>query len=212
MNQDIGEVEREKQIAEERTFAALKLQRKQRLETMIEKRKNNFQYLKTVHDGGTFWLNTVMIDKNKLFSLVSDTTRVPPIRSVMYYYLGLSLSKLLDLPPGPITVRALSQLLEEWEYYFASNTMQSMKYVMARTSSYPYPQYMPNDGDIDQIRSGVYKFNNDIVYEHLQCPHVPFNLDYVQVFYSLCEMLYELYDKFWHEDTFGYPFLSSLPS
>lgn len=39
-------------------------------------------------------------------------------RARMLYYLGLSLSALLDLTNGPNTVRAFSQLMEEWEYTF----------------------------------------------------------------------------------------------
>eukprot|EP01040_Poterioochromonas_malhamensis_P023392 gene23392-28682_t len=40
------EREREKKLAEQRSINALKLQRKQRLEALIRKRKANLQYLK----------------------------------------------------------------------------------------------------------------------------------------------------------------------
>jgi hypothetical protein len=40
------EKEKEKRLADERAQAALKLQRKQRLEALIIKRKGNLQYLK----------------------------------------------------------------------------------------------------------------------------------------------------------------------
>lgn len=42
--------EREKKIAEERALAALKLQRKQRLQAMSIKRQRNFEYLKACAD------------------------------------------------------------------------------------------------------------------------------------------------------------------
>ncbi|CAE7722912.1 unnamed protein product, partial [Symbiodinium microadriaticum] len=128
--------------------------------------------------------------------------KVGGIRAVMYYYLGLSLSKILGLQNGPVTIRAFAQLLEEWEYMFASAPMQGMKYVMARSSAFALPQFNPNDGDADQIKSSIYKFNNDVVYEHLLCPHVPFDLDYLEVFHGLCDMLFALYGKLWHEDAF----------
>mmetsp|Transcript_3961 Transcript_3961/g.6197 ORF Transcript_3961/g.6197 Transcript_3961/m.6197 type:complete len:259 (+) Transcript_3961:63-839(+) len=197
---EIGD-EVEKRLAEERTFAALKLQRKQRLETLIEKRKNNFLYLKRVHNGGCFWLNSVLTEHRDLNLHIFE--KVQPMRAVMYYYLGLSISKLLDLQPGPVIIRAFAQLLEEWEYMFASVPMQGMKYVMARTSHYAYPQFMPAEGDQDQIRSTIFKFNNDVVFEYLLYPHVPFELDYLEVFHSLCDMLYSLYEKLWHEDSFS---------
>jgi hypothetical protein len=38
--------EKDKKLAEERAVTALKLQRKQRLEAMVQKRKTNFAYLK----------------------------------------------------------------------------------------------------------------------------------------------------------------------
>lgn len=44
--QDEKDLEREKKLAEQRSINALKLQRKQRLEALIRKRKGNFQYLK----------------------------------------------------------------------------------------------------------------------------------------------------------------------
>lgn len=207
------------------SFTALKLQRKQRLESLIEKRKNNFLYLMEIHLGGSYWLNSVLIDKKELHSYILEK---PSTRAVMYYYFGISISKILELNSGPITIKAMIQLLEEWEYYFASTTMQSMKYMMARTSNYIYPNFMPNDTSTTagaaqsgngsnnpnsvesdhQIKSGIYKFNNDVVYEYLLTPHIPFELNYIEVLYSLCQMLYDLYDKFWHEDSFRYAAIS----
>lgn len=177
----------------------LKLQRRQRLEILIEKRKNNFNYLINIHCGDSYWLNSVLIDKKQLNYFISE--KIPLNRSISFYYFGLSLYKILELNDGYDTVKGLLQLLEEWEYYFSSNTMQSMKYVMSRTSNYYYPLFMPNENDFDQLRCGIYKFNNDIVYEYLQTPDIPFELNYTEVFINLCEMLSLVYDKFWHKDS-----------
>lgn len=214
------------------SFHALKLQRKQRLESLIEKRKNNFLYLMEIHLGGSYWLNSVLFDKKEL-SAYAMTEKIAT-RSMMFYYFGISLTKILDLPSGSPTIKAMLQLIEEWEYYFASNAMQSMKYVMARNSNFIYPNFMPSDSlppqsggsgsggggggsyspnngtnyhsnhsNIDlqdhQIKSGIFKFNNDIVYEYLITPHIPFELNYIEVLHSLCQMLYSLHDKFWHD-------------
>lgn len=40
--------EKDRKLAEERAEAARKLQRKQRLEAMVQKRKTNFAYLKVI--------------------------------------------------------------------------------------------------------------------------------------------------------------------
>jgi len=64
---------------------ALKLQRKQRLEALVVKRKNNFSHLKKVHHGGKFWLNVALFTEadikkygmlNYLHSLLSIDMRL----------------------------------------------------------------------------------------------------------------------------------------
>ena len=39
------------------------------------------------------------------------------------------------------------------------------------------------------IQARIYKFNNEVVYEQLLAPAIPFDLDYFQVFQSLCDVL-----------------------
>ncbi|CAN0452241.1 unnamed protein product, partial [Scytosiphon promiscuus] len=44
------------------------------------------------------------------------------------------------------------------------------------------------------------KFNNEVVYEHLLLtPEVPFALDYLEVVFSLCEVMCRIYAKFVEE-------------
>jgi hypothetical protein len=110
---------------------------------------------------------------------------------------------MLSINPGTATVRAFSQLLEEWEYFMSGSAMQGMKYVMAKNSNCVYPQTIPADGSMsDLTRPTVYKFNNAVVYEYLHVTHVAFELDYVETLSSLCEALYQLYDKLFHIDCF----------
>jgi hypothetical protein len=42
----------------------------------------------------------------------------------------------------------------------------------------------------EAVTAKLYKFNNDVVYEHLLAPPVPFALDYFQVFFSLCDIIW----------------------
>ncbi len=191
-----------KEKEEKKNTAALKLQRKQRLETLIDKRINNFLYLKKIHEGGCYWLNCVLFEKNDLNNCIQ--LKCPDNRSLTYYYLGLSVSSLLDITDGPPVIKALSQLMEEWEYAFSNAAIQGMKYVLARTSNGVYPQFTAVADDQDQIRSTVYKFDNDVIYQYLNFPHVPFELDYIEVLFSLCDMLQLLYKKLWHIDSYRY--------
>lgn len=43
------------------------------------------------------------------------------------------------------------------------------------------------------------KFNNEVVYEQLLTPEVPFALDYLEVVFSLCEVMCLVYAKFVEE-------------
>lgn len=61
----------------------------------------------------------------------------------------------------------------------------------------------PIEGLSDLARPSVYKFNNAIVFEHLQVPHIPYELDYVEVFITLCVQLSNLYEKLIHEECYS---------
>jgi hypothetical protein len=214
--------EKERKIAEERALAALKLQRKQRLQAMSIKRQRNFAYLKVtkqlimvtiilsnsiyfrfqkVHQGGCYWLNTVLLSAADVRHLIGHSVSKHRVDSL--FTLGVSLSKITVLSAGTGIVRAFSQLMEEWEYVHSGPTMQGVKFMMAKTSPCPYPQMSPIEGFSDLSRPSVYRFNNSVVYEHLQVPHIPFDLDYVEVFLGLCTQLSRLYEKLVHEDCYS---------
>eukprot|EP00598_Pedospumella_elongata_P009633 CAMPEP_0184990686 /NCGR_PEP_ID=MMETSP1098-20130426/33552_1 /TAXON_ID=89044 /ORGANISM="Spumella elongata, Strain CCAP 955/1" /LENGTH=411 /DNA_ID=CAMNT_0027515937 /DNA_START=30 /DNA_END=1268 /DNA_ORIENTATION=- len=193
--------ERERKIAEERANAALKLQRKQRLQAMIIKRQRNLAYLKKVHQGGCYWLNTILLTHADL--LAYSTKFVSKQRVESFFSLGISISKIVELNAGLPVVRAFSQLMEEWEYVHSGTTMQSVKFMMAKNSTCVYPQMSPIEGFSDLARPSVYKFNNAVVFEHLRLPHIPFELDYLEVFTGLCVELSKLYEKLIHEECYA---------
>jgi hypothetical protein len=176
----------------------LRIQRKQRLEALLHKRSSNFQYLKKIHEGGHYWLNVMLVTPEDIARMLSlgDCKS----RTVNFYYLGLSVQNLLDVPPGVAAVKAFSQLMEEFEYYCAGNAMQGMKSLMAKTSTCVYPQAVQIEGDEPLTRPTVYKFNNKVVYEYLKIPHLPFELDYTEVVIALCDALHRLYEKLFVED------------
>jgi hypothetical protein len=89
------------------------------------------------------------------------------------------------------------QLFEEWEYHFSSFSVQSVKYVMARNlmTAYSEPASLRPCDPSSLSHTTINKFNNQIVYTKLQCPHVSFDLDYTAVLHALCDVLAKLYDK-----------------
>ncbi len=114
----------------------------------------------------------------------------------------MSLARILSLNAGIQTVRAFSQLVEEWEYYNAGTAYQSMKYVMAKNSPCYYPQTIPNEHLTELSRPSIYKFSNNIVYEYLQIFPLAYELDYMEVVITLADIFFKLYEKLFHPESF----------
>jgi hypothetical protein len=146
-------------------------------------------------------MNTTLLTNFDLKSYIERT--VPKQRVESFFSLGISVSRIVGLSSGVPVVRAFSQLVEEWEYVHSGATMQGVKFVMAKNSNCIHPQPNHIESLSDLSRPSVYKFNNTIVYEHLQLPHIPFELDYVEVLYCLFIELSKLYEKFLHEDCYS---------
>jgi hypothetical protein len=185
------------------TENALVLQRKQRLQSIVHKRKENLKYIMKAHQGGVYWLNCILLTKEIIAKHVLQTS--PKHRTLMYFYLAASTSNILSLPRGAATVKAFQQLLEEWEYNFAGAAMQSMKFVLARNSPCIFPlscsgAHVGNSTGIEENEGfkppSMSKFDNLVVYEHLQITYVPFELDYVEVLVGLCDSIIALYGRF----------------
>ena len=192
------------------------LQRKQRIAAMISKRRSNLQYLKKFHEGEHYWMNIVLMTKFDLDEYVKKHIKTP--RILGYFYLGVSFSKLYDNTIGcsasdplhkaeyvTLFIKGITQLIEEFEYHLLSSTMQSVKYVMAKSVPCVYPNISSPDNDIEStevenavIKSTLYKYQSDIVYEYLLVPHLPFedHLNYLEIFISLCNILLRIYESF----------------
>ncbi|CAM9993397.1 unnamed protein product, partial [Phaeothamnion confervicola] len=110
---------------------------------------------------------------------------------------------------GGQLVRSILQLLEEWEYHFAGPTNQAVRSMMAKHVDVPYPNSTLDDNDPaardpDQVVvARLFKFNNEIAYEHLLTPRVPLQLDYIEVMFSMCDVLCLIYNKFMDEECYG---------
>jgi hypothetical protein len=176
----------------------VRLARKQKLQGLVAKRLANFKYLKMMHEGGHYWLNTVEMSSDFIHNYISS--QVPSARTINYFYLGLGMAKVLRADPGYATTKAFMQLMEEYDYFISGTGMQSVKFVMAKTSFHPFPDLVFDKSDSE---NGLKKFNGEILYEILETPHVPFALDYKIVLGSLCELASELYARITHSDNYN---------
>jgi len=165
------------------------------LAALVDRRIKSFAYLKDVYGGSQHWLSVVSlganpkedVDENARGRSAKDEQELQVLR---WYSLGVSLAALLPQPPGAPFVRAVLQLLEEYQHYVASSDRQ-FKITRARGHRLERGG-MANDDDfsVSLQRSG-----GKVLYEYLLTPHAAHALSGVQVALSLCEVLAKIYQK-----------------
>jgi hypothetical protein len=166
--------------------------RRQRIDSIILKRMAAVEYFRNFFNGDSFWMNCVYFSKIDVRKFI--TSHHYKIKCTSYFLLGISLSKLNDglKQHDSKYLYAVIQLFEEWEYYHSSSHIQAMKYLMAKTSITVFPTSDFSHTDPDKF--GIYKSQNEVVYEFLLTPHLPFELSFIEVFMNLCDELAELYE------------------
>lgn len=170
-----------------------KIRRMEQIKRVIEKRQTNLEYIKSCYEGGHCWLNTVILERRDL-----DDFYQPGVldkRVQQYFYLGLGLARVVNLGDGVMALRGCSQLMEEWEYHFASPAVQSMKFMLSRSTDSHFPTTVNAPLETD-VKPTVARVGQKVVYEHLITPHIPCNLDYFQVVFALAEVLQQAYARF----------------
>ena len=75
-----------------------------RIELLVEQRARSFDYLKQVHQGDAHWLSAVTLGPQD----AALSRSVESLQVLRWFYLGVSLGPLLQLPSGPPFVRARS--------------------------------------------------------------------------------------------------------
>ena len=168
-----------------------------RLEAMVAKRKTNFSYLQRAHQASVYWLNCVRIPEAALQEYIDS---IAPERTVMFYYLALSLGKLAVQKPSCGIERSMLQLWEEFEYHHASTAVQFLKYNTSRNADCFVPELGPSS---ESGNVGLWRFSSEVVYSELQTPHLSFPLSYVEVLQSLLSSLQQVYNRFIEEESWA---------
>ncbi|CAM9666660.1 unnamed protein product [Ectocarpus sp. 4 AP-2014] len=191
-----------------------KLDRMVKVEALVGKRKRFFSYLKKTHEEGGFWLNCVQLTRQG--DLAVYAAELSSQRILRLFYLGVGLAKLLQSKGGLELIRGILQLLEEWEYHFALAGVahHSVKAMLAKNIDNIDHSARGRDASEEgggkhqeQIVARLKKFNNEVVYENLLTPEVPFALDYLEVVFSLCEVMCRIYAKFVEEECYKNAFV-----
>jgi hypothetical protein len=99
------------------------------IEDLVVKRQEEIELLKMHHAAPRHWAGIVLLSRADINSGVPPSAAVAQQlarRAEQLFTLGQGFSAMLSQDNGPDAVRAAAQLLEEFEYYISSSTVQSM--------------------------------------------------------------------------------------
>ncbi|RIA81957.1 hypothetical protein C1645_836137 [Glomus cerebriforme] len=145
---------------------------------LVQKRITTFTYLKQAHEGRIHWFNTICLSKEDL-GMVYENVRMKK-RTGNFFILGASLAPILDITNPQDYVKSLNVMLQEFEYHTNEHAKQKMKMFFRKSK-------IGKDEDTSFQESGEYTY--------LFVPNIPFDLDYFQTFYTLCDILVDVYNK-----------------
>ena len=168
--------------------------RKQKTKLIVSKRIMNLDYYKRLHEGHLFWLNAIRLSHDHI--LRHYDKEFLALRAKQFLCLGMSIGNILLIDDLNQALYACLLLLNEFEYYFhTAAPAQAMKLLYARDGTY-FPQSLSIYEKTEPATVQLNKFGKKVVLEFLKVPNNIDNLDYFEVFYSLCNSLAQLYNKF----------------
>ncbi|GAM17272.1 hypothetical protein SAMD00019534_004470 [Acytostelium subglobosum LB1] len=172
------------------------LERKKSIVHIVERRTTSIDYIRRIHEAAYYpnqsalhWMNVATIQRLDFERSVEIQKRLLP-----WFSLGLSLAPLLSTEKGPALVRALVQLMEEYDYHYEmGSAMQGVKVLLSKKQ----PVYT-TVSENEHIKSKITKIGNTVVYEFLKIFNISMakDLDYFHVVFSLLEILELIYKKF----------------
>lgn len=172
---------------------------------LIERRILSCAYLKEVFTGKRHWVSIATIDgpngkeeaideaqgvsllphSRHVPSITTTAAQHPPARHLVaalrWFYLGVSAATLLQQPAGASFLRALLQLLEEYQYHFSSATAQSLKVIRMRGPRAAAASTIGADDNKEIIAPALQRQGGRVLYEHLLTPHLAHGLSGLQV-------------------------------
>mmetsp|Transcript_3931 Transcript_3931/g.6027 ORF Transcript_3931/g.6027 Transcript_3931/m.6027 type:complete len:275 (-) Transcript_3931:81-905(-) len=164
------------------------------VEYLVRKRTSNFAYIKRFHeDRSVAWMNTTLMADIEIDMYFRSQGEKMSKRLEQWFVLGVSMAPLLQQPNGSFYIRALSQLIEEFDYYCANAVEKNVKRMKARQTAIPQPV-----AEDEPVKGAIYKSGKYVVFTYLliQSVNIPFGLDYRQVIFTMCEILTLVYRKF----------------
>ncbi|ORX79275.1 hypothetical protein K493DRAFT_321075 [Basidiobolus meristosporus CBS 931.73] len=147
------------------------------LKELVLKRISTFAYLQRVQNGQAHYFNTILLTAEDLAHFF-DNTRLRR-RSYNLFILGTSLGPILDITNTSDYIKALNSMTVEYEHY-VNEGGKSRKRNFFRKSK-------PGEGFSANLQDGEYRY--------LDIPTTPFELDYLEVLNTLCDIFVVTYNK-----------------
>lgn len=138
----------------------------------MSKRVATIKYIRKAHEGNTHWFNTILLATENLQTMYSNSKMVK--RTYNFYALGLSLGAILDITNPLDYIKALNQIMNEFERH-TDESKQKMKNIFRKTKT----DSSDNASD----------------YGYLILPHIPFEMDYFETFFTMVDIMAEAYYK-----------------
>ncbi|KAJ3285837.1 hypothetical protein HDU79_007041 [Rhizoclosmatium sp. JEL0117] len=152
------------------------------LDELVRTRIQSLAHLQNLHTGNAFYFDTVRMTSDVLAQTYDNP--ISAKRCWQYKYLGLSVGGLLVIISPFEFVKALNVLLLEYENETEAKQVNVSQNLFRRKKIHSQ--------DLSNVST---TFLETGVYEYLETPDIPFELDYCQVFMSLCDALVAAYNK-----------------
>ncbi|PHZ10504.1 uncharacterized protein RHIMIDRAFT_239327 [Rhizopus microsporus ATCC 52813] len=151
------------------------------LSELVSKRVATIKYIRKAHEGNTHWFNTILLTKENLQSMYPNSKMAK--RTYNFYALGLSLGAILDITNPLDYIKALNQIMLEFERHTNDDSKQKMVSAQFDTLSK------------NIFRKKTDHSDNASDYGYLILPHIPFEMDYFETFFTLVDIVAEAYYK-----------------
>ena len=131
-----------------------------RLENLVRRRLENLRYMVKVHQGGVHWMNVVSLEKADILQAYGGN---PEKTIEKWATLGLGIGELLSRSiNGATLVRAISQLLIEFDYHFSNAAGRGIKLMLAKDS-----EYYPDSSSRFDSKPVLHRCGKYVTYEYL---------------------------------------------
>ncbi|KAI1318379.1 hypothetical protein EDD11_006717 [Mortierella claussenii] len=146
---------------------------------LLSKRVASWQYVTRVFQGGMVLYNTALVSEQEMRHIWTEDKMQR--RSLQFFFLGTSLAATLDIPRTADCIKALSHVMQEFEYFAVAESRSKSKFFKSSARKVA----------VDGEDAGEYL--------HLEVRTIPFNLDYVVTTATLCDMISQVYEKLRHQ-------------